>query len=50
MGAALQARWSLALLGALGGALSWALGEAVQRGFLDDRLALALIHCRAGKV
>lgn len=42
MGAALQARWSLALLGALGGALSWALGEAVQRGFLDDRLALAL--------
>ncbi|WP_374642555.1 DUF4153 domain-containing protein [Tabrizicola sp.] len=42
MGAALQARWSLALLGALGGALIWALGEAVPRGILDDRLALAL--------
>lgn len=42
MGAALQARWSLALLGALGGALAWALGEAVARDLLADQPALVL--------
>lgn len=42
MDGALQARWGLALLGALGGALTWALGEAVARELLADRPALVL--------
>lgn len=42
MGGQLQARWSLALTGALGGALLWALVKASERGWLGDWWALVL--------
>ena len=42
MNGQLQARWSLALTGALGGALMWALVEAADKGWLGDRLGLIL--------
>ncbi|WP_180995983.1 DUF4153 domain-containing protein [Tabrizicola aquatica] len=42
MTGALQARWTLTLVGALGGVLAWALVEATSRGLMDERPALAL--------
>jgi hypothetical protein len=42
MNGQLQARWSLALTGALGGVLMWALVEAADKGWLGDRLGLIL--------
>lgn len=42
MNGQLQARWSLALTGALGGVLLWALMEAAERDWLGDRLGLIL--------
>jgi hypothetical protein len=42
MGGQLRARWSLALAGALGGVLLWALVEASDAGLLGDRAALVL--------
>jgi len=36
-------RWQLALSGALGGAILWALADAVERNLLGDRLAMVLL-------
>lgn len=40
---AMQARWALALVGALGGALAWALIEAASRELIGERVALVLV-------
>ena len=41
MKGAMQARWALTLVGALGGAVAWALTEAASRGAIGELAALA---------
>lgn len=43
MKGAMQARWALTLVGALGGAVAWALTEAASRGAIGELAALALV-------